>query len=63
MKPLKTLQNKMSYFEAYRPLKTYKGILITQLFPSGYFEAYLGEGKGFVKADTLQGIKDFIDSI
>ena len=33
----------------------YKGHFITRLFPSGYYEAYIGDH--FIKADTLQGIK------
>jgi hypothetical protein len=40
----------------------YKGFLITRLFPSGYYEAHLGEGFGFIKADTLQGIKKEINA-
>jgi hypothetical protein len=38
----------------------YRGFFITRLFPSGYYETYLGEGLGFFKADTLQGIKNQI---
>lgn len=45
----------------------YKGYFINRLYPSGYYETYLGEGFGFVKADTLKGIKkeinDFINSL
>jgi len=43
------------------PHTFHKGFLITRLFPSGYYEAYLGEGFGFIKADTLQGIKEEIN--
>ena len=38
-------------------LPKYKGFFITRLFPSGYYETFLGEGFGFIRADTLQGIK------
>jgi hypothetical protein len=37
----------------------YKGVTITKLFPSGYYEAYVNDR--FYKADTLQGIKRLID--
>jgi hypothetical protein len=46
-----------------RIIKNYKGFMITRLFPSGYYETYLGEGFGFVKADTLLGIKNEINRI
>lgn len=39
----------------------YKGFFISRLFPSGYYQTYLGEGFGFVTADTLQGIKNEIN--
>lgn len=39
--------------------RTYRGHNIERLFPSGYWEAYVG-GR-FHKADTLSGIKAVID--
>ena len=38
----------------------YRGFFIIRLFTSGYYETYLGEGLGFFKADTLEGIKNQI---
>jgi len=40
-------------------IKTYKGFPIAILFPSGYFEVYLGDR--FMKTDTLQGAKNLIN--
>jgi len=40
----------------------YKGFFINRLFPSGYYETFLGEGFGFIRADTLQGIKREINN-
>jgi hypothetical protein len=40
----------------------FRGHLITRLFPSGYYETFLGEGFGFIRADTLQGIKREINN-
>ena len=40
----------------------YRGHLVTRLFPSGYYETFLGEGFGFIRADTLQGIKREINN-
>jgi hypothetical protein len=40
-------------------IKTYKGFSIAILFPSGYYEIYLGDK--FMKADTLQGAKNLIN--
>ena len=42
--------------------KHYKGFFINRLFPSGYYETFLGEGFGFIRADTLQGIKAVINN-
>lgn len=39
-------------------IKHYKGHFINRIFPSGYYEVYL-ENR-FIKADTLQGIKEEI---
>lgn len=39
---------------------TNKGYHIECLFPSGYYEAYIGDR--FLRADTLQGIKASINS-
>ncbi len=38
----------------------YKGFPITRLFPSGFYEAYIGNR--FIKADTLTGLKSYIDN-
>lgn len=39
----------------------YKGITITKLFPSGYYEYRSGKEGRFLKFDTLRGVKDSID--
>jgi hypothetical protein len=40
-------------------MKTYKGFSIATLFPSGYYEVYIGDR--FFKCDTLQGAKNLIN--
>jgi len=38
---------------------TYKNTTIEKIFPSGLYSAFI-EGHGFLKADTLAGIKQLI---
>ena len=40
-------------------MKTYLGHTIEKIFPSGMYSCFI-EGRGFLKADSLEGIKELI---
>ena len=48
------------YYENEKLITRYKGISINKLFPSGYYQTYITDR--FYTADTIQGIKFFIDA-